>query len=163
MGESCWFLFETGIVGSITLSRVQNTDLQKTERKFEFIMELFEAGDLVEPSTMSRITFKDPSRLMLKQILSHKHTCKYKYSIPNQTCCPMADVNDETHVAASIPGCGEAPRYGRPGGQKGDALLRIGSAKLDLVLTAHRNGRINEIMCHQNMPVMPGSLLLVVS
>lgn len=164
VGESCWFLFETGIVGSVTLSRVQNTDLQKTERKFEFILELFEAGDLVEPSTMSRITFKDPSRLMLKQILSHKHTCKYKYSIPNETCCPMADVNDETHVAASIPGVVEKllVMVGQEV-KKGDALLRIGSAKLDLVLTAHRNGRINEIMCHQNMPVMPGSLLLVVS
>lgn len=165
VGESCWLLFETGIIGSVTLSRVQNTDLQRTERKFEFTLELFN-GDCssVKPSIMSRITFKTPSKATLKQIASIKHTCIHKYVTPNQRNCPMADLNNETHVAASIPGVVEKllVMVGQEV-KEGDELLRIGSAKLDLVLTAHRSGRVNEITCHQNMSVMPGSLLLVVS
>lgn len=167
VGERCWFLFETGVIGSVLLSRVHNTDFQRIERRFDFILELFkDDNSSTEPSLKDRIIFRAPSMSILKQIVTYKHTCIHTCSTPDQkaSACPMADLNNETHVAASIPGVIEKllVMVGQEV-KEGDELLRIGSAKLDLVLTAHRSGRVHEITCKQNMPVIPGSLLLVVS
>lgn len=159
VGESCFVLLDDGLLGSVKLVRLHNTNFACTKRNFEYRLAISQAP--IRMTLLNRYTLAQT--LKVTPLFVKKDLVEYVYTKMGESASIRADPSNKAHVAAMLPGVvedvlvsiGQVVREGEP-------LLRVGSAKLDLIVTSPHAGNVIDVLVGAGDTITPGVLLAIV-